>query len=162
MISLLVAMDENRVIGHQNKLPWHIPRDLQYFKQLTLGHTIIMGRKTYESIGRPLPQRRNVVLTRQDMSFPEGVEVIHDLDTLYEWEKANPDEEYFVIGGGNLFNQVIEHADRMYITLIKHPFKGDTFFPEFNEADWTLTHKEKGIKDEQNPYDYYFLTYDRK
>lgn len=162
MISLLVAMDENHVIGHHNDLPWHLPRDLRFFKQLTTGHTIIMGRKTYESIGRPLPDRRNVVLTRQQVTFPEGIEVIRDLQTLYDWQEENPEEEFFVIGGGDIFNQVLSHADRMYITLIKHTFKGDTFFPKFNEAEWTLTHKKKGIKDSKNPYDYYFLQYDRK
>lgn len=162
MISFLVAMDQNNVIGYNNDIPWHLPRDLRFFRELTTGHTIIMGRKTYDSIGKPLPNRRNVVITRQNVELPDEVEVIHDLNTLYEWHKENPHEELFVIGGGNIFKQVLPHADRMYITLIEDTFEGDTYFPDFPEEEWTLTEKEKGEKDEKNPYDYYFLQYDRK
>jgi len=162
MISFLVAMDQNHVIGHKNDMPWHLPLDLKFFRELTTGHTIIMGRKTFDSIGRVLPNRENVVITRQTQDFPEGIKVIHDLNKIYEWDRAYPDEEYFVIGGGHIFEQVLPHADRMYITLIEDEFEGDTYFPQFNEDDWILTKKEKGIKNDENPYDYYFLQYDRK
>src|SRR5690625_4410899 len=125
MISIIVAMDKNRVIGYQNTMPWHLPRDLKFFKETTTGHTIIMGRKTFESIGRPLPKRKNVVLTRSKVDFPKSVEVIHDIKTIYQWNDDHPDEEFFVIGGGHLYEQVIPFANRMYITKINEEFKGD-------------------------------------
>ncbi|MDY0408270.1 dihydrofolate reductase [Virgibacillus soli] len=162
MISLLVAMGQNHVIGLNNGMPWHLPNDLKFFKTLTTGHTIVMGRKTYDSIGKPLPNRRNVVLTRsKDVQFPDEVEVIHQLDTLKSWNKENPTEEYFVIGGGHIFDQVLPYADRMYITKIDEVFDGDTFFPAYNKEDWKITKQEKGIKDDKNPYTYYFFQYDR-
>ncbi|MUK87317.1 dihydrofolate reductase [Ornithinibacillus sp. L9] len=162
MISLLLAMDRNRVIGANNDLPWHLPNDLKFFKEVTTGNTIIMGRKTFESIGRALPNRRNVVLSQKHTSFPEGVEVIRDVNTIIEWNKDNPEEEYFVIGGGALFEQVLPYADRMYITKIDESFDGDVLFPNFSEDEWTLTSEVKGDKNDKNPYDYYFLQYDRK
>ncbi|WP_156289190.1 dihydrofolate reductase [Oceanobacillus salinisoli] len=162
MISLLVAMDKNRVIGANNDLPWYLPKDLKFFKEKTTGHTVIMGRKTFDSIGKALPNRRNVVLTRNDSDFPEGIEVIHNISNLLEWNNHNPDEEYFVIGGGNIFNQVMDVADRMYVTWIEETFNGDTYFPSFSEEDWVLSSKVKGEKDEKNPYDFYFLQYDRR
>ncbi|WP_085992071.1 dihydrofolate reductase [Oceanobacillus senegalensis] len=162
MISFLVAMDRNRVIGLNSDLPWYLPRDLKFFKEKTTGHTIIMGRKTFDSIGKALPNRKNIVLTKQNKSFPEEVEIVQNLSDIIDMEKKNPNEEYFVIGGGNLFSQLLQHADRMYITLIDEEFKGDTYFPDFHEEDWVLSSKEKGTKDEKNPYDYYFLQYDRR
>jgi dihydrofolate reductase len=161
MISLLAAMDKNRVIGLNNDLPWHLPNDLKFFKEKTTGKTIIMGRKTFESIGRVLPKRKHVVLTKQKLDFPKEVMVIHDLNEISEWNKTNPDKEYFVIGGSAIFNQFLPLADRMYITWIDEAFQGDTYFPLFDETEWTLTSKVKGKKDEKNPYDYYFLQYDR-
>lgn len=162
MISLLVAMDRNHVIGLNNDLPWHLPDDLRYFKETTTGNTIIMGRKTFDSIGRVLPNRRNVVLTRGTSDFPAGVEVVRDLETIKEWNENYPDEEYFVIGGGDIFNQVLSFADRLYITWIDEDFDGDTFFPEFSLEEWDLIRKTKGKKDEKNPYDYYYLVYEQK
>ncbi|AXI09313.1 dihydrofolate reductase [Oceanobacillus sp. 143] len=162
MISLLVAMDRNHVIGANNQLPWRLPKDLRFFKEKTTGNTIIMGRKTYESMGGALPNRKNVVLTRKNHDYPEDVDVIHELSTIQEWDKRNPNNEYFVIGGGNIFTQVMPFADRMYITFIDNDFDGDTYFPSFSEDDWALTSKVKGQKDEKNPYDYYFLQYDRR
>lgn len=161
MISLLASMDKNRVIGLNNDLPWHLPNDLKFFKEKTTGKTIIMGRKTFESIGRVLPKRKHVVLTKQKLDFPKEVMVIHDLNEISEWNKTNPDKEYFVIGGSAIFNQFLPLADRMYITWIDEAFQGDTYFPLFDETEWTLTSKVKGKKDEKNPYDYYFLQYDR-
>lgn len=163
MISLLVAMDRNHVIGSNNELPWHLPDDLRYFKEKTIEKTIIMGRKTFASIGRILPKRQNVVLTRSDIEFPKEVEVIRDLETVKEWSAEQPDEEFFIIGGGDIFNQSLSFADRLYITWIDEDFTGDVYFPEFSiEEDWTLTSKTKGPKNEENPYDYYYLVYDRK
>ncbi len=162
MISLLVAMGKNHVIGFENDMPWHLPEDLKYFKAKTTGQTIIMGRKTFDSIGRVLPNRRNIVLTRQKIDFPEGIEVIQDIDLIYQWHKENPEQELFVIGGGNLYEQVLPYADRMYITEIGESFHGDTYFPTFHPNEWALTSKVKGKNNNDNPYDYYFLQYDRR
>lgn len=162
MISLLVAMDKNHVIGLENDLPWHIPNDLKFFKQKTTNQTIIMGRKTHESIGRPLPNRKNIVLTKQKDEYPSHVDIIHDIETIKTYSENDPAEEFFVIGGANVFRQVLPFADRMYITLIDESFTGDTYFPAFPQCEWILKTKEKGEKNEKNPYDYYFLQYDRK
>lgn len=162
MISLLVAMDRNHVIGFENDMPWHIPNDLKFFKNKTNGHSIVMGRKTFESLGRVLPNREHIVLSRSQISLPEEVKLINDLKVVLEWNEENPDKEIFIIGGGDIYKQMLPFADRMYITSINESFKGDTFFPRFNESDWKLTSKEKGIKDDKNPYDYYFLQYNRE
>lgn len=161
MISLIVAMDRNRVIGKDNKLPWHLPADLAYFKRITMGHPIIMGRKTFESIGRPLPGRENIVVTRNRSFQPEGCTVIHSIDDIQKIA-AERDKEVFVIGGAELFQASLPFADRLYITKIDASFPGDTFFPSFYEEDWRLVSSEKGPKDEKNPYDYVFLLYERK
>jgi len=162
MISLLVAMGRNHVIGLNNDMPWHLPKDLKFFKEKTVNHTIVMGRKTYNSIGRILPQRKHVILTKsKHISFPKEVEVMHDISQIQELAKNNPNDELFVIGGGNIFEQILPIADRMYITLIDEKFEGDVFFPEFSNNEWTLTSKKQGVKDQENPYDYYFLQYDR-
>ncbi|SHF55325.1 dihydrofolate reductase [Ornithinibacillus halophilus] len=161
MISLLVAMDRNLVIGANNDLPWHLPNDLKFFKGKTTGNTIIMGRKTFESIGRALPNRKNVVLTSNPNSLPADVEVISDVDTILKWNQENPDTEYFVIGGGMLFKEILPYADRMYITRIEEAFEGDTYFPVFSEDEWKITSNEQGVKDEKNPYSYHFIQYDR-
>lgn len=162
MISLLVAMDKNRVIGFNNDLPWHLPKDLKFFKEKTTGNTIIMGRKTFDSIGRVLPKRENVVLTKSETDFPEKVRIVNNIETIKGWNAANPEKEYFIIGGAAVFEQVLHIADRMYMTMIDEAFQGDTFFPDFHEEEWNLTSKIKGEKDDNNPYDYYFLQYDRK
>ncbi|GIO22663.1 dihydrofolate reductase [Oceanobacillus sp. J11TS1] len=162
MISFLFAASRNNVIGYQNKMPWHLPEDLKFFKEKTTGNTIIMGRKTLESMNGALPNRRNVVLTRnKDLSF-KNIELIHDISTVERWNEENPGIEYFIIGGEEVFKQALAIADRMYITKIDEDFPGDTFAPTFDQMEWELTKKEKGLKNEKNPYDYYFLQYDRK
>ncbi|WP_010094544.1 dihydrofolate reductase [Ornithinibacillus scapharcae] len=161
MISLLFAMDRNRVIGANNDLPWHLPNDLKFFKEKTTGHTIVMGRKTFDSIGRALPNRRNIVLSRNDVQLPAGVELIHDINTILQMDEENPIEEIFVIGGGGLFEQILPYANRMYVTLIEEEFDGDVFFPAVSLEEWNETSRTKGIRDEKNPYDYYFIQYDR-
>ncbi|MCT2537320.1 dihydrofolate reductase [Aquibacillus koreensis] len=161
MISLLFAMDQNRVIGYKNDLPWRLPNDLKFFKNLTTSNNVIMGRKTFDSMNGPLPNRENIVITRDESFQQEGCEVIHSIDTIVEWDKQNPEKEFFVIGGGNIFEQILPYADRMYMTYIEESFPGDTYFPAYNEKKWTITNKEKGTKDEKNPYDYYFIQYDR-
>ncbi|WP_053219469.1 dihydrofolate reductase [Virgibacillus senegalensis] len=161
MISLLYAMDKNRVIGYQNDLPWRLPNDLKFFKQLTTGNTIIMGRKTFASLKRPLPNRKNVIVTRDETFHAEGCQILHSVDEIIKWNENDPETELFVIGGGEIFRQILPYTDRMYMTLIEDSFPGDTFFPEYNEAEWKLTKKVQGEKNEKNPYDYYFLQYDR-
>ncbi len=162
MISLLFAMDKNRVIGKDNTLPWRLPNDLKFFKNLTTGNSIIMGRKTFESMNGPLPNRENIVLTSNKDFQQEGCMVLHSIDEIQELNKEHPEKEWFVIGGEVLFRQVIKFADRIYMTYIDEAFQGDTFFPEFDESKWLLTSKEKGEKDDKNIFDYYFIQYDRK
>ncbi|OEH92823.1 dihydrofolate reductase [Bacillus solimangrovi] len=160
MISLLVAVDKNRLIGKENELPWHLPEDLKYFKRVTMGKTIVMGRKTFESIGRPLPGRDNVVLTTRKGYQPEGVFVYHSINEIVNKMKDQNDEVFF-IGGAEIFNQVLQFADKLYITKIDESFEGDIYFPSFNEDEWRLVTSEKGLKNEKNPYDYYFQLYER-
>lgn len=161
MISFVFAMDKHKVIGKDNWMPWDLPRDLQFFKKLTMHHTIIMGRKTFESFKRPLPNRRNVIITRdQSYDQPECV-ILHSIEPVLAWNREDPDQEYFVIGGGEIFKHFLPYADRMYMTYIDALFEGDTYFPEYDQDQWKLTKKERGIEDEQHSYAYYFLQYDR-
>ncbi|MDE3839286.1 dihydrofolate reductase [Bacillus methanolicus] len=161
MISLIWAMDENRVIGKDNQLPWHLPEDLKFFKRVTMGHPIAMGRKTHDSIGRNLPGRENIVITRQNDFQCDGCTVLHSVQELVDYA-AEKNKEVFVIGGAEIFKQILPFADRLYLTQIYDRFEGDTFFPELNMEEWELLSQEKGIKDEKNPYDYEFLIYHRK
>lgn len=159
MISLLVAMDNNRLIGKDNDLPWHLPADLAYFKRVTMGHSIVMGRKTFDSIGRPLPGRENIIITRNTEFKAEGCKVIHSIEEVLELNQK--DKELFIIGGAEIFKEVLPHADRLYITEIDDVFEGDTFFPAFHLNEWQKTTSEEGPRDEKNPYDYNFVVYER-
>jgi dihydrofolate reductase len=161
MISLIWAMDENRVIGLHNELPWRLPEDLKFFKSVTMGHPIAMGRKTYESIGKPLPGRENIVITRDEAFRPEGCVIMNSIEELLEYT-AQKDDEVFVIGGAEIFKEVLPKADRLYLTMIHEQFEGDTYFPVFDIDKWQLETREKGLKDNKNPYDYEFLIYKRK
>lgn len=160
MISFVVAMDQNRVIGKENQLPWHLPADLKYFKKVTTGHTIVMGRKTFESIGRPLPNRRNVVLTRDEQYEAEGCEVVNTIEEVLSI--ARKEEECFVIGGTEVFMLFWDHVDRLYVTYIDESFEGDTFFPEIDRAEWEIVGVEEGVVDEKNRYRHEFRTYERR
>lgn len=160
MISLIVAMDQHRLIGKDNQLPWHIPQDLAYFKKVTMNHKIIMGRKTFESIGRPLPGRENIILTRDKTYTQEGCTILHSIDEIIGMS-THSDEELFVIGGAEIFKEILPVSDRLYITKIDHVFEGDTYFPNINETEWKKVSVEKGIKDEKNPYDYQFVVYEK-
>ncbi|MBE4910142.1 dihydrofolate reductase [Bacillus luteolus] len=159
MISLLVAMDNNRLIGKDNDLPWRLPADLAYFKRVTMGHSIIMGRKTFDSIGRPLPGRENIIITRNTEYKADGCIVIHSIEEVLEMNQEN--KELFIIGGAEIFKEVLPYADRLYITEIDDVFEGDTFFPAFPLNEWQKTTSEKGPRDEKNPYDYNFVVYER-
>lgn len=161
MISFVVAMDKNRVIGKDNDLPWHLPEDLKFFKRVTMGHPIVMGRKTHESIGRVLPGRENIIVTRDKHYLSDGCTVLHSINEVKGLERENG-EEIFVIGGAEIFKELFPMADRLYITHIDEEFEGDTYFPLFSENDWELVSNERGIKDEKNPYIYSFKVYDKK
>lgn len=136
MISLIVVHDLNRVIGQDNKMPWHIPNELAYFKEKTMGKAIVMGRSTFESIGRPLPGRLNIVISRNTSYNAEGVTVVHSIAEAIEVANKHH-EEVMIIGGEQIFKKVLPYADLLYITLIEHEFKGDTFFPSY-EQNWEV------------------------
>ncbi|QLK86176.1 dihydrofolate reductase [Staphylococcus sp. 17KM0847] len=156
-LSILVAHDKNRGIGFNNQLPWHLPNDLKHVKQLTTGHTLVMGRATYESIGRPLPNRKNVVLTRNTNFHPEGVEVIHNTNAIFDLEG-----DVFIFGGQTLFETFIDKVDDMYITVINDTFQADTFFPPYTFEDWRVISAVEGTVDNQNKYEHTFLHLGRK
>ena len=158
-ISLIVAMAANRVIGRDNALPWRLPDDLRRFKRLTLGHTLVMGRKTWESIGRPLPGRAILVVTRQERyDTPAGVSVARSVEEALEIAQG---DEVFIAGGEEIFRQTIGRADRLYLTRIDKDFPGDTFFPEFDPERFRLVEREDHEATEEVPFGYSFLTYDR-
>lgn len=158
MISLIVAHDKNRVIGYENKMPWHLPGELKYFKDTTMGKPMIMGRKTFESIGRPLPGRRNIIVTRNNEYSVEGIEVANSIDEALEL--AGDVEEVMVIGGEEIFKLVLPVADRLYITHIEHEFEGDTFFPIYGD-EWKLVSCSDPVDSTQG-YTFKYCIYDRK
>ncbi|MEO5703189.1 MAG: type 3 dihydrofolate reductase [Gammaproteobacteria bacterium] len=158
-ISLIVAMSRNRVIGKGNALPWHLPADLKYFKRITLGKPIIMGRKTFESIGRPLPGRANIIITHERDYQATGCTVVHSIDDALTAAQGN--EEIMVIGGAKLFEQILPRADRIYLTEIAEDFVGDVFFPALNQNDWRETQRTTHQPDDKNSYAYSFVVLDR-
>ncbi len=158
-VSLIVAMAENRVIGRDNQLPWRLSADLQHFKALTMGKPIVMGRKTWESIGRPLPGRTNIVVTRDAGYQAEGCTVVHSVDQALE--AAAGSDEVMVIGGANLYQQLLERADCLYLTLVKAAVEGDAWFPEFDMAQWREVGRESHSRDEKNEFDYEFVALER-
>lgn len=156
-LSILVAHDQQRVIGVNNQLPWHLPSDLKHVKSLTTGNTLVMGRATFESIGKPLPNRRNVVLTRNKSFKPEGVDVIHSFEEIYDLPS-----HVFIFGGQSLFEEMIDKVDDMYITVIEDKYNGDTFFPPYTFKDWEVASSNKGVLDEKNTIPHTFLHLIRK
>ncbi|GIN85752.1 dihydrofolate reductase [Heyndrickxia sporothermodurans] len=161
MISFLWAQDEKGVIGKNNQLPWRLPEDLKYFKRKTMGHPIVMGRKTYESIGRPLPGRQNIIITRDEKFEAENCIIFQSKHDLLNWIHQMNDE-VFVTGGAEIFGLLMEEVDRLYVTKIYEDIDGDTYFPLIEWSDWQLVSCEKGLKNEDNPYDYEFQIYERK
>lgn len=159
MICAIVAMDRNRVIGYHNAMPWHLSADLKYFKATTMGHPIIMGRNTYESLGKPLPGRKNIVITRRPLEAPE--EVIRVASIEEALKAAQNDGEIFIIGGQQIFEQTLNRIDKIYITRIEHEFTGDRYFPELNEQEWKVINSESHLPDEKNAYAYTFLLMER-
>lgn len=158
-LSAIVAMASNRVIGTHNQLPWRLPADLARFKRLTLGHTLVMGRKTYESIGRPLPGRTTIVVTRQWDYAPPGVKVAHSVDEALAL--AQGDDEVFIAGGAELYAQTMDRLDRLYLTLIERELPGDTFFPEVDLSTWRLLEQEHHPASTPDALPFTFLTYER-
>lgn len=158
MISLMVAHDPNYVIGKDNKLPWHIPEDLAYFKKHTVGKGMVMGRNTYESIGRPLPKRRNIIVTRNKDYQAEGADVVYTIEDAIRLAES-VHEEVMVIGGEQIFRSVLPIADRLYITLIHKNFEGDTYFPEYGD-EWKLVSESAQQLSGDTPFSY--LVFERK
>lgn len=161
MIHLVVAKSDNNVIGHDNQLIWHLPNDLKHFKEITTGHPIIMGRKTFESIGRILPNRTNIIITRNRNYSIENAKVAHSLNEALELAKEI-DENIFIIGGGKIYEQAIDFADILEVTEVHENFEGDTYFPEIDLNVWKEISRIKHHKDEKNKFDYSFVRYERK
>lgn len=160
IISLIVAADENNAIGNQNQLLCHLPADLKYFRQTTTGHHIVMGRKTFESVGRPLPNRVNIVISHTQGLAIEGCVVLNSLEAAIAYAKDAGESELFITGGGNIFNQSMAIANRIYLTRIYNSFTADTFFPDFGE-EWNLIQDEVHEADEKNPFNYSFQVYEK-
>lgn len=159
-ISILVAMAKNRVIGRSNRLPWHLPADLKHFKFLTMGQNIVMGRKTYESIGKPLPGRTNVIITRQTDYKVPGAMVAHSLEDALMICTGH--SENFIIGGEKIYRQALNKCQRMYITEIQRDFVGDTFFPEFDRNEWEETQRDRYIAENEDNLEYHFVVLERR
>jgi dihydrofolate reductase len=159
-VSMIAAMGANRAIGLRGSLPWHLPADLRFFKQKTWGHVVIMGRKTFESVGKPLPGRRNLVVSRKDDFRPEGVEVAGSLEEALDL--AAGEGEVFICGGAEIYRRALDCADRIYLTLIHQSFEADTFFPEFDPSLWRERERIDRDPDERNPYPYSFVVYERR
>ena len=160
MISIIVAVARNGVIGDRNRLIWHISEDLRRFKAITTGHPVIMGRKTFESLGRPLPNRINVVVTRQTGYRAEGCVVAGSLEDAIR--RFDPSEEIFVIGGAQIYAQALPLAGRFYLTRVFHAYEGDTHFPAWNDAEWRLVSSESFASGANYPYPFAFETYERR
>ena len=159
LISMIVAMAANRVIGADNKIPWRLPRDQQRFKVITMGKPMVMGRKTYESIGRPLPGRHNIVVTQNPVYQAQGCTVVHSPEAALA--AAGDVEEVVIIGGAYLYDYFLGQSGRIYLTILDDSFEGDVFFPELNEAEWQTTLTEVHEPDEKNAHRYQFLILDR-
>lgn len=160
MISIIVAASENGVIGRRGELPWRLSSDLQHFKAVTMGKPIVMGRKTWESIGRPLPGRQNIVITRQDGFAAEGCEVVGSVDAAVA--AAGDAEEIMVIGGSEIYALFLSRADRLYLTRVHAEIDGDAFFPDDDESSWILVDDEQHEADDSNEFDYSFQRYERE
>ncbi|WP_041739757.1 dihydrofolate reductase [Echinicola vietnamensis] len=162
ILSIIVAKANNNVIGKDNQLIWRLSADLRHFKQQTTGHYIIMGRKTYESMGKPLPNRTSVVITRnKQYEVPEGHHVVHSLEKAIAIAKEGGDDKAFIIGGAEIYKQALPLVDEMIITVVDCAPEGDAYFPEFSLENWTKTAEEFHKKDEKNQFDYTFVTYQK-
>lgn len=160
IISVIAALAENNVIGKRNSLPWYLPADLAHFREITTGKPVIMGKNTYDSIGRPLPNRLNIVLSNDRNSKIEGCLVANSLEEALNYVLGA--EEVMIIGGASIYKQFLPVAARMYLTRIHHDFEGDVYFPEFDEKEWQENSREDFKADLKNPYNYSFITLEKK
>jgi dihydrofolate reductase len=160
MITLIAAAAENNALGKDNDLLWHLPEDFKRFKQITSGHYIIMGRKTFESFPKPLPNRTHIIITRQKEYLADGCLVVHSLEEALEISPQN--EEVFIIGGAQIYKQALPFADKIDLTRVHIELDADAFFPEFNTSEWNLVFSEKHFKDEKHQFDFTFETYIKK
>lgn len=158
-LSLIAAVAKNNIIGNDNKLIWHLPADLKHFKNTTSGHTIIMGRKTFDSIGKPLPNRRNIIVTRNEELEIEGCEIYHTLQDAID--ACSKEGEVFIVGGAEIYRQALHAADKIYLTRIYADFEGDATFPTFSLSEWRLNIYVRHHADEKNQYEYSFSEYER-
>ena len=161
MITIVVAMGLDNEIGADNQLLWHLPKDLKHFKEMTTDHPIIMGRKTYESIGKALPNRTNIVVSRKKDWFEEGILIVGSVKEAVKFAKKI-DEQVFIIGGGNIYEQTLDLTDKLEVTLVQTNLKADTFFPKIDLKIWNKTEEVCHEKDEKNEFDFCFQTYERK
>lgn len=160
MITIIAAIAKNRVIGNNNRLIWHLPADLRFFKSTTMGHVLIMGRKTFESLGKPLPGRTMIVISRQKDYLTQGVAIAHSLPDALNMVPENL--ETFIVGGAQIYELALPIADKMILTRIDADFDGDTIFPDYNEVDWQLVHTEHHPSDDKHPWPFSFNTYLRR
>lgn len=158
--SIIVARAQNGVIGKDNQLIWHMPRDLKHFKQTTSGHFVLMGRKSYESLGKPLPNRLNIIITRNPDYRAEGCLVVHSLEEALAISGKQNQQEVFILGGGTIYKQALDEGlvDKIYLTEIKHSFEGDTYFPELDKNAWQEVDRQEYAADEDNPYPHAIVT----
>ena len=164
IISLIAAIGKNNAIGVGGKLPWNLPADMKYFRETTKGHPVIMGRKTFESISHPLPNRQNIVITRDKNYKAEGIEIVHSLEealALFPRGTLGKDTEIFVIGGSEIYRAALPHANRLHITEVDASPAGDAFFPEWNRNQWKEVAREAYEPDEKNSLSYVFIEYER-
>lgn len=161
-VSIIVAVSDNGVIGHEGDLPWQLSRDLKRFKALTMGHHLLMGRKTFDSIGTALPGRTTVVISRGLPQLPPEVRLAHSLDEAVEIARADGDDEAFIAGGAEIYAQALSQADRLYLTRVHTKSTGDTFFPLWQESEWREVSREEHPTDDRNAHPHSFLVYDRK
>jgi len=158
IVSQVVAISENHVIGKDNKLLWYLPNDLKHFKEITSGHTVIMGRKTFDSVGKPLPRRRNIIITRQAITI-EGCEVVNSIEAALAL--CTGEGEVFIVGGAEIYKQSMHLTDRIYLTIVHKTYDGDSFFPEINKTEWKEVFREDHQPDEKNLLPYSFITLER-
>jgi dihydrofolate reductase len=162
IISCIVAVAKNNVIGKDNDIPWYLPADLQYFKKVTLNHAVIMGRNCYESIGRPLPKRTNIIVTRDPYFISSVCYVVRSIEEALSTAMAQGEEEVFIIGGGQIYEQTKGIWDKLYVTEVDLEVEGDIYFPKISLDEWSLISAEPQVKTEKNVYDYTFKLYERK
>jgi len=160
ILSIIAAVDKNKVIGNDNRLPWRLPADMKHFVAVTRGKPVIMGRRTYESIGRALKDRKNIIITRDRSYRADGCVAVHSVEEAIE--AAGGAGEAVVIGGASVYEQFLPFTNRMYLTLVSHAFEGDVFFPVFDPSEWEETERTEHKKDGENPYDYAFITLERR